>query len=116
LPPDSPDFHRRWLQALQIHFNWSVNDGLVEWQEAGRVTDMGHAVYAEDGADERQPSVCPFETVEEVWAFDAVEEYGLPDESEQVAAYEAFVQARRDDSPDQLTPGGTYKTIMSGAV
>ena len=39
--------------------------GLVNWGEAGRVTDMGHAEYAADGSDKHQPAASPFKTVEE---------------------------------------------------
>lgn len=77
---------------------------------------MGHAKYAADAGDKRPPNVCPFETAEEVWDFDAVSEYGLPDFDEQVAAYEQIVQNDRQNYPDQLITGGYYKTIVSGAI
>jgi len=77
---------------------------------------MGHAEYAVDGSDLRQPAHCPFETVEDVWTFDAVDEYGLPDFNEQVAAYEDNMGKARQAYPHQLTTGGYYKTIVSGAI
>ena len=49
------------------------------WQDRGRTTDMGHAEWLEDGSDRRDIVPSPFRTVEEVLAFDAAEEYGLPD-------------------------------------
>ncbi len=113
---NDPGFDQKWCDALSIDFHFSINDGLINWAAAGRVTDMGHAVYADDGSDERQAQSCPFESIEEVWAFDAVQEYGLPDEREQVAAYEAHVSNARAKFPEQLTPGGTYKTLVSGAI
>jgi hypothetical protein len=112
----NPAFNQKWREALSIDFNWSINDGLINWAQAGRVTDLGHAAYASDGSDERQSGPCPFESVEAVWSFDAVAEYGLPDQQEQVAAYEAHVNNARANFPDQLTSGGTYKTIVSGAI
>ncbi len=114
--PENPEFDRAWKAALQIDFNWSINDGLINWAKAGRVTDMGHAVYAADGSDERQLSQSPFSSLEEVWAFDAIAEYGLPDEQEQVRAYEQSLTDARQQNPDQLTTGGTYKTVVSGAI
>jgi len=51
-----------------------------------------------------------------VWAFDAVAEYGLPDMSAQVAAYEHWWQASQAANPEQLLTGGYYKTIISGAI
>lgn len=116
VPAEHSEFTRKWKAALQIDFNFATNDGLIDWAEAGRITDMGHAVYANDGSDERQPAVCPFESLEEVWEFDAVNEYGLPDQQEQIAAYELAIQNARKREPDQFTPGGTYKTLVSGAI
>ena len=109
-------YERAWRDVTGIDFNWSINDGLIKWSETGRVTDQGHASYAADGSDQRASQQCPFHSVEEVWAFDAVAEYGLPDEHEQVAAYEERVQTARNSMPGQLTPGGTYKTLVSGAI
>jgi hypothetical protein len=54
--------------------------------------------------------------VEEVWDFDPVAEYGLPSFEEQVAAYEELNRAARESHPLQLTTGGYYKTIVSGAI
>lgn len=109
-------FHVKAHAALQFDLHWSTNDGLVDWAAAGRVTDMGHAEYASDGSDMRPLKPCPFEALDEVWAFDAVAEYGLPDRAEQVDAYERAVQQARQHSPGQLTTGGYYKTIVSGAI
>ena len=104
--------HRRF----EFDFIWSINDGLVDWSKTGRVTDMGHAAYASDGSDQRAPVESPFKTMEEVWEFDAVEEYGLPGMDEQVQAYERHVQRSKEAFPDQLTTGGCYKSIVSGAI
>ena len=114
---DDPTRMRRFYKAWDYDFFWSVNDGLNgDWGRLGRSTDMGHAVYAADGSDQRNPQTSPFSEPEEVWAFDAVAEYGLPDFAAQVAAYEAQAQSARVKSPDQLTTGGYYKTIISGAI
>ncbi|NLB95745.1 MAG: hypothetical protein GX785_08555 [Armatimonadetes bacterium] len=117
LDPASQEAHRRFYDFWGMDFLWGTNDGLhVNWGARGRVTDMGHAVYASDGSDRRAPARCPFETVDEVWAFDAVAEYGLPDFDAQVQAYEQLVQNARRAWPDQLTAGGYYRTIVSGAI
>src|ERR1035437_3224310 len=82
---------RRFYDAWDFDFLWSSNDGLNgDWGRRGRATDMGHAAYAADGSDFQLPTECPFRSVEEVWAFDAVSEYGLPDCEAQVAAYETL--------------------------
>jgi hypothetical protein len=117
LAPDEPGALRAFYDRWGLDFNWSSHDGLhAEWARRGRATDMGHAVYAADGADQREAAPSPFRTPEEVWAFDAVAEYGLPDFDEQVSAYEALTRKAREDYPEQLTTGGYYKTLVSGAI
>ena len=117
LEPGTAEATRRLYELWGVDFIWSVHDGLRgNWGAYGRVTDMGHAEYAADGHDQREAGQCPFEDPEEVWAFDAVDEYGLPDFDEQVAAYEKHIQNARESFPDQLTTGGYYKTIVSGAI
>ena len=117
LDSSDPNAIRRLESDWLIDFHFGVNDGLRgSWAQFGRSTDMGHAEYAADGSDLRRPAHCPFETLEEVWAFDAIEEYGLPDFDEQVAAYEKSFQAQNAACPEQLHTGGYYKTIVSGAI
>lgn len=116
LPSDSAELLRRAYSRFQFDFNWSNNDGLIDWGKTGRTTDMGHASYASDGSDQTSPKQCPFTDVEEVWAFDAVSEYGLPGFDEQVLAYENTIRQARNEFPEQLTTGGYYKTIVSGAI
>ncbi|MFC1671986.1 uroporphyrinogen decarboxylase family protein [Planctomycetota bacterium] len=116
LAADDATLMKQAHDLFGFDFIWSTNDGLIDWAAAGRATDMGHAAYAADGSDKRELSESPFRTEHEVWAFDAVEEYGLPDFDEQVAAYEKLVQDARRAYPDQLTTGGYYKTLVSGAI
>ena len=113
---DSPDLLRKAHDQLKIDFLWCTNDGLIDWFQAGRTTDMGHAAYAVDASDLKLAKECPFHSEQEVWEFDAVAEYGLPDFDEQVRAYENCIQKARIEFPDQLIPGGYYKTIVSGAI
>lgn len=113
-PAGEADFYdRQW----QFDFHWSTNDGLRgAWKKFGRCTDMGHASYAADGSDQTAVGLCPFATVEDVWAFDPNKEYGLPSRTEQTAAYEASVVQSRAQHPNQLVTGGYYKSIVSGAI
>ena len=115
--PDDPARSRKLHELWGFDFLWGTNDGLhADWGARGRTTDMGHAVYAADGSDLRQPQECPFKTVEEVLSFDPVAEYGRPDFGQQVAAYERYVQDARVSFPDQLMAGGYYRSIVSGAI
>ncbi|HNQ35570.1 MAG TPA: uroporphyrinogen decarboxylase family protein [bacterium] len=116
LASDDPGFHRAAWDRLALDFLWLTNDGLVDWKKTGRTTDLGHAVYAVDGSDRRPPSVSPFHGEAEVWAFDAGAEYGLPDFDAQIRAYERLLEDSRRAFPNQLIPGGYYKTIISGAI
>jgi hypothetical protein len=116
LSSNDPELVRSGNGRFHLDFNWSTDDGIINWNQAGRATDMGHAAYAADGSDQHESSESPFQTPEEVWEFDAVGEYGLPDFDEQVRTYERQVQAARRDFPNQLTTGGYYRTIVSGAI
>lgn len=111
------DTIRKFYNIWGIDFLWNTNDGLHgDWERFGRATDMGHAEYAIGGSDKRIPKECPFKSLEDVWAFDPISEYGLPDFNEQVTAYEDIIQNARKDFPEQLITGGYYKTIVSGAI
>lgn len=107
---------RKFHDAWQLDFIWTCNDGPVDWSKRGRVTDMGHAEFLENGSDRRDTVSCPFKDVEEVLSFDAVEEYGLPDMDELIRYYEDWYRKTQEANPNQVCPGGYYKTIVSGAI
>ncbi len=117
LAPEDPNCLTKFQDLWDFDLAWNTNDGLrSNWAKYGRDTDMGHAEYAADGSDKREIKPCPFTEPEEIWAFDAVEEYGLPDFDAQVAAYNEFAAANMRKYPNQLVTGGYYKTIVSGAI
>lgn len=116
LSADNPDLLKSAYNLFQFDFCWNTNPGLIDWAKTGRTTDMGHASYDAAGSDQRPPQPCPFSSAEEIWAFDAVGEYGLPDFDEQVRAYENALREARIQFPDQLTTGGYYRTLISGAI
>lgn len=116
LPFHAPDFFARAWDRFALDFLFMTNDGLIDWASAGRTTDMGHASYAADGSDYHASAISPFKTIEDVWAFDAVEEYGLPDVDAQVRAYEDLLVLERARNPNQLITGGYYRTLVSGAI
>jgi len=115
-PKADPGAWREFYRAWEIDFLWTTNDGPVPWEERGRATDMGHAEFLEGGTDRRDRIFCPFSDVEEVWAFDAVKEYGLPDMEELVSYYERWHREGQRAHPEQVLPGGYYKTLISGAI
>lgn len=115
-PREDGSAWRDFNEAWQLDFLWSTNDGPVGWGERGRVTDMGHAEFLEGGIDRRDTVACPFRSVDEVLAFDAVKEYGLPDFDELVRYYEQSYQSGQRANPNQVLTAGYYKTIVSGAI
>ena len=120
LDPSDPDLReeafRRFYKELDYDLLWNTNDGPVSWSKLGRTTDMGHAEYLEDASDYRAPTPSPFRAVEDVLAFDAVEEYGLPDFDDLVEYYEGNYRSGQAVHPHLVFPGGYYKTIISGCI
>ena len=112
-PRDDPAAWARFYEATDYDLLWRTNDG-PEW--AGRVTNMGHAEFEENGTDFDDDVRCPFHTPEEVLAFDPVEEYGLPDVSERAALFEKWYRTGQADHPTLVFTGGYYKTLFSACV
>jgi hypothetical protein len=104
-----------FVDKIHLDYLWAINDGPVPWNKRGRTTDMGHAVYMEDGSDYRAQVTCPFATPQDVLNFNAVAEYGLPDFKALVDYYERWYQDNQTPA-DQVVSGGYYKTIVSGAI
>ncbi len=121
----SHDRLREWIRmqtgksledAWECDLIWHTNDGPAAWSELGRTTDMGHAEFLEGGVDKRASRPCPFISVDEALAFDAVEEYGLPDAQALSAHYDRIWQEGQRAHPEQVFTGGYYKTMVSGAI
>lgn len=102
--------------AWECDLIWSTNDGPHVWGSGGRTTDMGHADFLEGGVDRRQSKPSPFQTPEEVWAFDAVQEYGLTPFDELVRFYENSHLRAQGNFPNQVFTAGFYNTLISGAI
>jgi len=114
---ENPARIRTFYDEWNYDFLWVTDGGLhANWGERGRATDMGHAAYNADGSDQRSIQECPFKTPEDVWNFDAVKEYGLPDFQKQVHAYQELTNNRKRNFPGQLSTGGYYPTLISGAI
>ena len=105
---------RALADVLHLDYQWTVNDGLNDWS-SGRTTDMGHAVYTEDGSDYRLSKPSPFTTADDVLNFHCVKEYGLSDFRALVDHYERFYRETQA-AHDQVISGGYYKTIVSAAI
>ena len=106
----------RFYRETDFDLVWNTDDGPIPWEERGRVTDMGHCDYLEDASDGRPARPSPFQTVEEVLAFDAVAEYGLLDFDALVAYYEKNYQDGQRANSELIFPGGYYKTLVSACI
>jgi len=115
-PEERDEAWRRFYIETDYDLLWNSDDGPAPWRQRGRTTDMGHAEWLEDGSDRRDTVYCPFHTVEEVLAFDAVEEYGLPDFDDLVRYYEDAYQRGQSRHSELVFPGGYYKTLVSGCI
>ena len=116
LPAGHPDQQRRFRELWQIDLCWHIDDGPVPWDERGRVTDMGHAAFLADGADRRDSRASPFRDAGDVLAFDAVDEYGLPDFDDLVRYYQGVHARGQAEGADAVLTGGYYHTLISGAI
>jgi hypothetical protein len=116
LNEDSRTREAAFYDAWDIDLIWHTNDGPDPWEGRGRTTDMGHSEFLEGGVDWRDASASPFRHVDEVWAFDAVAEYGLTPMERLMAHYETLYQTARRDFPEQVWTGGYYRTLVSGAI
>ena len=103
-------------EELGLVFPAPCQQGPVPWKRLGRVTDMGHGAYAPRGADVRHAATCPFTDVEQVYAFDAVREYGRFDVQTLARYLEKRWQQMQRIFPGQLVLGGYYFTLMSGMI
>jgi hypothetical protein len=95
-------------------FRWSI---LLNRQVFGELrTSMGHAEYAAGGTDLNRHIHCPFESVEEVLAFDPVEAYGRPDHAEWVKRFEEHYEQNVAFASDSVNMTGVYITLISGLL
>ena len=79
-------------------------------------TSMGHAVYAAGGTDYDDRLYCPFETPEQVLAFDPWEAYGGKDRAELSRRFQEHYQAACQTYPTMVNTTGIYITCLSGLI
>ena len=77
---------------------------------------MGHAVYAETGADLDTRVGCPFASAEEALAFDPLVEYGPIDTPALTRAFEAHYRQNCEALPNEVNMTGVYSTLISGLI
>ncbi len=104
-------FKRAW----KYDFEWSV---LVHGDVlARRHTNMGHADYAEGGADRQAAGSCPFEDPEEVLGLNFFATYGTIDQAEWTRKFEQHYRAQAGHPDcDWVCMTGIYVTLLSGLI
>jgi hypothetical protein len=103
-----------FMRAWNYDFIWNT---LIFKEEFGHVyTDMGHAEYAAGGVDRRDTISSPFNTPEEVLAFDPWEQLGVRDRGELTRRFEAHYRANCETYPFAVNMTGIYITLISGLI
>jgi hypothetical protein len=113
-PAEREAASRAFREAWSYDFAWSTMVGAGHLGEFA--TDMGHAVYAADGSDQRLQSEPLFRSPEEVFSFDPLERLPHYDHEELVAQFNRHYRANCERHPDEVNMTGTYITVVSGLI
>ena len=105
---------KAFMDAWDYGLVWNV---LVHYQYLqGRVTNMGHAEFDADGLDLDQNVSCPFNSPEEVLAYDPWEEAGLYEKNALTEQFEGVYNFFCGHNPNALNMSGIYITLFSGMI
>ena len=105
---------RAFMKAWDYGYIWNT---LIHAEELDKCrTRMGHAVYATGGVDFDRRIECPFEDVEDVLEFDAVEIYGIHPHAQLVERFNKNYRERQEWFSDAVNVTGTYITLISGLL
>jgi hypothetical protein len=106
-----------WHELYRIWdygFQWSTDIGN---EPVGKYhTDMGHAVYTEDGSDFTEIGTCPFPTVDDALAFDPFESLEHRDHATMVKFFSDAYAKNTERCPVGVTMTGIYPTMISGLI
>ena len=119
-PESDPETKRKASAAMErawnYDFRWNVWVGAGNGHFPGRYTKMGHAVFADGGTDYSEEVICPFESPEEVLAFDPMEEYGPVDIAKLTKEFNSHYADSVAFNPDAVNMTGIYTTCVSGLL
>ncbi|MDR1734929.1 MAG: uroporphyrinogen decarboxylase family protein [Oscillospiraceae bacterium] len=106
---------RRFLELWNFDFLWN------QWVygnafDKGRQTNMGHAEYAENGADRDDNVHCPWTDPEEILNIDFEAEYGRIDIPAAVKSFNENWRSCQETYPFLVAPTGIYETCVSGLI
>ena len=101
-------------RAWKYDLFWNV---LIHSGEFGDYrTDMGHAVYADKGADYRPVGKTLFDDPDKVLAFDPADTFGIPEHANLVKRFSSHYRSACEGWPDGVHMTGIYVTLISGLI
>lgn len=107
------EFCRKW----DYSFRWQANVSTQYlMQKGGRISDMGHAVYAGDGSDYSDKVNAAFTDVEDALQLDPCNEYGEFDRKKLVESFNMRYKDSCERFPFAVNMGGVYITLISGLI
>lgn len=105
---------RKFFDAWNMSFNWSTS--ISNWIFGDYYTDMGHAVYEEDGSDFRDVGESKFKDEDDVLNFDPYAALGKRDEKEIIDFFNKTYKDSCDFYGDAVNMSGIYVTCISGLI
>ncbi len=112
-----PDGANPWHELYRIWdyaFQWNTSIGSEYFGEY--TTNMGHAVYTEDGSDFTPVGGCPFAEPEDALAFDPVEAFGKLEHAKLVANFNTYYENALKRCPVGVSMTGIYTTMISAMI
>lgn len=106
----SSAFYKAW----DYGFKWNVpihNQPLEKCR-----TKMGHASFAEDGADYSTEVFCPFDDPEDIFDFQPAEVYNVQPHQKLVQDFNEDYAKQCRLAPDAVNTTGIYITLVSGLL
>ncbi len=103
-----------FMRAWNYDFLWNVNIYANEFGE--HRTKMGHAEYADTGADFDSEIKNLFDDPEDIFDFDFFDTLGKRDVSALTRRFDENYRAMAADNPDMVNMTGVYITCMSGLI
>ncbi len=103
-----------FVKAWDYDFMWSTTIGA--WVFGDMRTKMGHAVYAAGGVDFSEDISSPFNSPEEVLAFDPLEMLPRYSDEEIMGFYRNRYESECEIWPDCVNMAGVYVTMVSGLI
>ena len=110
------DIKLKAAQAFIKAWNYDIQFGHMIGREivSAKSTNMGHAVYAEDGSDFDNDITNPFHSVDEVFTFDPWETYGSVDKGDLTRRFEEHYRRQCEQWPNVVNMTGIYPSLITG--